>query len=148
MRSKLIGITIGIMVGLFLFGCKGKPVELIFMNLKNADYCNEELFARYNYAVQRDNKPFDDYFVLCKFGRTYKPGIIYGALFKKPIGSSIVKMQLLNAITSELITTHDYDISPDMSDMQTWHNLGEKGNYKINIIVKDEIIAQGFIEYK
>jgi hypothetical protein len=71
-----------------------------------------------------------------------------GTRFEKPIGSSTVKMQLIDSIRGSVIFSKDYDTMPDMTTLQIVYNLTAKGKYKINFIVKDEIIAQGSIEYK
>ncbi|MBP7738996.1 MAG: hypothetical protein KA369_23700 [Spirochaetes bacterium] len=145
---SVLGIVLVFLMVLALDACKKKPSKIQFSNMKNYDYCNSYSYVEACNAVLKENKSYTDYFTRCKNRITTKPCLIMGTRFEKPIGSSTVKMQLIDSIRGSVIFSKDYDTMPDMTTLQIVYNLTAKGKYKINFIVKDEIIAQGSIEYK
>ncbi len=133
-RDLIFGIVICFFCVNLVSCGKKVPAEMKFYNVINFDYITKK-----NRSENQE---------LCKNGISNKPGVIFSFSLEKPIGASKVTKQIIDNNDGSVIFVKESNIDPELKQIQTAHNFEKKGKYKVNILVKDEIVAQGTIEYK
>jgi len=135
-------------ISLSFSSCKKEPAKLSYRNFKNEIYVSMYKNTKYIEQIQNGNKSYDDVFSECNNGVTNKPGIIIGAELNDKLGSPRAMFQFVNMKTGQVADKWEGDSNPDMTSIEFCYNLKSKGEYLINFIVKDEIVAQGTIKYE
>jgi len=98
--------------------------------------------------MEKEKLEYRDMFPECKDGITKKPGVILETVLGRKLGAPTVLLQVIEEKNGSVAYKRNLDANPDMEDLSLPHNFNRKGDYTINFIVKDEIVAQGHIKYE
>lgn len=68
--------------------------------------------------------------------------------FKKPIGVTKIKYQLVDSVSKYIINDEDTPINPELDGVWSMYRFSKKGKFTLLIIVNDVVRAKGDITIK